>query len=468
MTEQGKMKHNRWLVVVGAILIQIALGGIYAWSVFTYSLLKDPYNFTIAQTQAIFSACLLSFTLVMIFTNTKMKKIGFKPFLIIGGLVFGGGYILGSQLETSFFIQFVCVGIIGGAGIGFAYGVPVAVCIKWFSDKKTLISGLTAAGFGVGTLLWIKAGGSWFGLVDSLGVQSVFMYYGIAFIILVLVGSILMSNPPEEYVPEGYKPTAAKEDSAKKGRLRNYTWQKMLNQPAFWVIWLIFIFSGMAGLMVIGTIQLLGVDILKNNGLDVRTACSAAGTAMAWFAIFSVLGIITWSNIGKKIGLRISIFLMILTQGILMLTLFSMGNTPIMLVIYAAAIGFNFGGIYSLFHTAVAVLFGAKDVSSNYLFIFTAFGIAGIAGPTIGGLIRDNTGSFFMAFISAGIVCIFGSLLALTIKMPEERRAGGRRLGEKQEDLIEDQLADADKRKILGSRKSSDRRIEEGVPWFPD
>ncbi len=464
MTEQGKLKHNRWLVVVGAILIQIALGGIYAWSVFTYSLLKDPYNFTIIQTQAIFSACLLSFTLVMIFTNTKMKKIGFKPFLILGGLVLGSGYILGSQLGTLFFIQFICVGIIGGAGIGFAYGVPVEVCIKWFPDKKALISGLTAAGFGVGTILWIKVGGSWFGLIENLGVQSVFMYYGIAFIILIIAGSILMSNPPESYVPEGYKPPAATEDSAKKGRLRNYTWQKMINQPAFWVIWLIFIFSGMAGLMVIGTIQLFGVDILKNNGLDVRTACSAAGTAMAWFAIFSVLGIITWGNIGKKLGLRISIFLMILIQGILMLTFFFMGKTPIMLVVYASAIGFTFGGIYSLFHTAAAILFGAKYESSNYLFIFSAFGVAGIAGPVISGLIRDTTGSFLNAFILAGIVCILGSLLALTIKVPEERRTGGRRTGEKQEDLAEDQLPDADKRKILGSRKSSDRRIEKDEP----
>lgn len=465
------MKHNRWLVVVGAILVQIALGGIYAWSVFTHSLLKDPYNFTIAQTQAIFSASLLSFTLAMIFTNIKMGKIGFRPFLILGGLALGGGYMLSYHgalyLGSSFIIPLICVGIIGGAGTGFASGVSTAVCIKWFPDKKALISGLTAAGFCAGTILWIKIGGSWFGLVESLGVQSVFLYYGIAFIILVFAGSIFMSNPPEGYVPEGYRPPEAIDDSTKKGNLRNYTWQTMINQPAFWGIWLIFIFSGMAGLMVIGTIQLLGVDIITNNGLDVRTACTAAGSAMALFAVFSVPGIIIWSKIGNKLGLRTALFLMTFTQGILMLTLFTMVKTPIMLMVYASVIGFNFSGTCSLFHTAAAILFGAKYVSSNYLFIVTAYGIAGIAGPSLGGIIRDNTGSFRNAFIVAGIGCIFASLLALAIKMPGERRVGGRRLGEREEEPTEDRSADTGKRKILGTRKSSDRRIEKGVAWSP-
>jgi len=111
-----------------------------------------------------------------------------------------------------------------------------------------------------------------------------------------------------------------------------------------------------------------------------------------------------------------AIFLMSLIQGLLMLTFFKMGTTALMLGVYAAAIGFNFGGNFALFPTATAQLFGSKNVGTNYPFVFTAYGIAGIAGPMLGGFVRSATGSFLMAFIPAGIVCLVGSALALSIK----------------------------------------------------
>jgi len=118
---------NRWLVVVGAVLIQLALGALYAWSVFTKALKEAPYNFTTPQTQAIFSAGLFIFALVMIFAGIQMKKVGPQPLAVAGGLVFGGGYILGGLFGNSFIMQLMCIGIIGGAGIGLAYVVPIAV-----------------------------------------------------------------------------------------------------------------------------------------------------------------------------------------------------------------------------------------------------------------------------------------------------------------------------------------------------
>jgi MFS family permease len=137
---------------------------------------------------------------------------------------------------------------------------------------------------------------------------------------------------------------------------------------------------------------------------------------MAWYAIFNGLGRIVWGKVSDTIGAKISIFLMCLFQGILMLTFFKMGTTALMLTVYASAIGFNFGGNFALFPVATADMFGTKNVGSNYPFVFTAYGIAGIVGPMLGGFVRDNTGSFLMAFIPAGVVCIIGSLLAVTIK----------------------------------------------------
>ena len=407
---------NRWLVVLGAILIQLALGAIYAWSVFTKALVEPPYNFSTAQTQAIFSAGLFTFALVMIFAGIQMKKVKPRYLAITGGILLGGGYILGSFLGSSFIMQFICIGILGGAGIGLAYVVPIAVGMKWFPDKKGLITGLAVAGFGFGATIWVKVGGSWFDLVAIQGVQNVFLYYGCAFIIMVLVGSIWMVNPPEGYVPAGYISPESYDDKGKSVEKRDYIWQEILKKISFWILWLIFIFGSMAGLMVIGTIKLFGIDTLQTSGMTVAAASAAAGTAMAWYAIFNGLGRIVWGSISDKIGAKYSIFIMTLIQGLLMLTLFKMGTSPLLLIIYSAAIGFNFGGNFALFPAATAELFGAKNVGSNYPFVFTAYGFAGIAGPMLGGFVRDNTGSFLMAFIPAGIVCIIGALLVLAIK----------------------------------------------------
>ena len=415
----NKNVSNRWLVVFGAVLIQLALGAIYAWSLFTPSLAQAPYNFTTSQTQAIFSAGLFSFALVMIFAGIKMKTVGPRPLAVAGGIVLGTGYILGGLFGSTFITQLIFIGIIGGAGIGLAYVVPIAVGMKWFPDKKGLVSGLAVAGFGFGATIWVKAGGSWFGLVAKYGVQSVYLYYGIAFIVMVLIGSIWMVVPPEGYRPAGWTPPEASKSTAAPVK-RDYHWNDMLKTRSFWTIWMIFVFGGMAGLMVIGTIRLFGIDTLQQSGLTAAAAAEAAGTAMAWYAIFNGLGRIAWGSVADRIGPKTAIFIMTLVQGALMLTFFKLGTTPLMLVIYACAIGFNFGGNFALFPTATADLFGTANVGSNYPFVFTAYGIGGIAGPMLGGFVRDTTGSFLGAFIPAGIVCVLGALLALTIVTPKK------------------------------------------------
>jgi MFS family permease len=410
---------NRWLVVMGAILVQSALGAIYAWSVFTAPLKAAPYNFTAAQTQAIFSAGLFTFALVMIFAGIQMRKYGPRPLAVASGIVLGIGYVLGGLLGSSFLMQLICIGIIGGAGIGIGYVVPIAVGMKWFPDKKGLVSGLAVAGFGFGAVIWVKVAGSWFGLIAKYGVQNVFMYYGIAFMILVLIGSRWMVNPPEGYVPKGYvPPVPLNPGSGAASAVMECTWQTMLTRGQFWTLWFIFVFGGMAGLMVIGNIVLFGKDSLKTAGLTPESAAAAAGTAMAWYAIFNGLGRIAWGKICDSIGPRLSIFIMSLIQGFLMLTLFKMGTSPLLLALCASAIGFNFGANFALMPTGCAVVFGTKNIGSNYPFLFTAYGIAGIAGPMIGGFVRDTTGTFLWAFIPAGIVCLLGSILALSLKVP--------------------------------------------------
>lgn len=414
--EKNKIS-NRWMVVIGAVLIQLALGAIYAWSVFTKPL-QDPngaYRFTESETQAVFSAGLFVFAFVMIFAGIQMKKVGPRFLAVASALVLGIGYILGGLFGNSFIAQFIFIGIMGGAGIGLGYVVPIAVGVKWFPDKKGLVSGLAVAGFGFGAYIWIKLASTWANLLSIHGVQGVFLIYGVIFTVLVLIGSIWMVNPPEGYMPKGYTPPVPKAEQGKIITNIEHTCQEMLKKYHFYAIWLMFVCGGMAGLMVIGVIVLFGTDRLISSGMDADSAKVAAITAAAWLPIFNGLGRIIWGKVADNVGPKKAKFVMLLLQGILMLTVYNFGTTPMMLIFFACFIGFNFGGNFALFPTSTAEYFGNKSVGANYPFVFTAYGIAGILGPQLAAYVKHSSGVFLHAFIYAGIACLIGAALALTL-----------------------------------------------------
>jgi len=429
---------NRWLVVVGAILIQLCLGAIYAWSVFTTTLKASPdnggYGFTATQTQWIFSAGLASFALVMLFAGRWQAKVGPRTVAAVGGLVLGSGYILGGLLGYGFWQQLLCIGFIGGAGIGLAYVVPIAVGVEWFPDKKGMITGLSVAGFGFGATIWVKLAGSWFGgLLNTTnifglpGVQSVFVIYGMLFLVLVVLGSVVMVHPPAGWKPAGWNPTAPARGVKTEAAVGLST-RQMFGTPQYWGLLLMFTGSAMAGLMVIGCIRLFGTDSLVAGGVvaDRPAAGIVAGTAMAWLAILNGLGRIIWGIVSDKIGRKTALFLMCLIQGIMMLVFFNIGGTKVGLIIGACIIGFNFGGNFALFPAATADFFGNRNLGVNYPWVFLAYGIAGIVGPQIAAHFRDAaTGveAWRTPFIIAGIACLLAAALGLMLRTKSSRLA---------------------------------------------
>ena len=438
MVENETKVMNRWIVVVGAILIQLCLGAIYAWSVFTTTLKASPesggYGFTATQTQWVFSAGLVTFALVMLFAGRWQVRVGPRQVAAVGGLVLGAGYILGGFIGKTFVTQLVCIGIIGGAGIGLAYVVPIAVGVKWFPDKKGMITGLAVAGFGFGATIWVKLAGSWFGgLLNTTsvfglpGVQSVFVIYGVAFLILVLVGSTVMVNPPAGWKPAGWNPQLTG-GGATVPVAADLTAGQMAGTPQYWGLLLMFTGSAMAGLMVIGCIRLFGVDSLQANNVvnDAALAGTIAGTAMAWYAILNGLGRIIWGVVSDKIGRKTALFLMCLIQGVMMLLFFKVGGTKIGLIVGACIIGFNFGGNFALFPAATADFFGNKNVGSNYPWVFLAYGIAGIAGPQVAGYFKDAAATsgagvdlWKTPFLIAGVACLIAAGLGLMLRAPK-------------------------------------------------
>ncbi len=428
---------GRWWVVVGAVLIQLALGAIYAWSVFTGALTDahGAYRFSASQTAWIFSAGLATFAVVMIAAGKLQARIGPMWVAVAGGVTLGLGYVLGGLLGAGFWTQLLFIGVMGGAGVGLAYVVPIAVGVRWFPDKKGLISGLAVAGFGFGAVIWVKLAGSWFGgLLNTVsifglpGVQSVFIVYGVAFLTLVVLGSLTMVNPPDDYTPRGWSPPAA--DAAADGRF-DYGPRQMLRSPRFYLLWSVFVCSALAGLMVIYCIKLFGIDILRGRG--VAELGAVTGTAMAWYAVFNGLGRILWGGLSDHLGRKTAIVLMTGCQGLVMLLIyhgFIYVGAVHGFILAAALIGFNFGGNFALFPAAIADLFGNKNVGANYGWLFTAYGVAGIAGPLLAGMFKDaaagaaEAGIWMTPFVIAGAACLLGSLLmALMPQNPAVRGA---------------------------------------------
>jgi MFS family permease len=430
---------NRWLIVVGAILIQLALGALYAWSVFT-KILTDPngvYQFTATQTAWIFSAGLATFALVMVLAGRWQAKTGPRLMTVLGGLLLGLGFVLGGFFGSTFWAQFLFIGIVAGAGIGLGYVVPIAVGVKWFPDKKGMITGLAVAGFGFGATIWVKLAGSWFGGLlnhaEVFGlppVQSVFVIYGFIFAALVLLGSIVMVNPPEGYAPEGWRQPEPAASGNPLGA-RSLTARQMLKTPQFYSIWLVFLSSAIAGLMVIYCVQLFGIDALEFRGVE--NAVVVTGTAMAWYAIFNGLGRILWGTFSDRIGRKKAIIAMSALQGLVMLATyhgFINFGLATGLIVAASLIGFNYGGIFALFPAITADYFGNKEVGRNYGWVFTSYGVAGILGPLLAGVFKDAAAGgaspigWMTPFLIAGIACLVGALIMLFTRAPSAERGG--------------------------------------------
>jgi OFA family oxalate/formate antiporter-like MFS transporter len=411
---ENQKTMNRGLVVLGAILVQLALGAIYAWSVFTKPLVDAGW--TKADTQWVFATGLASFAVFMVFAGKKLATWGPQKLAWSGGIILGLGYFLAGLFGgTNFWALLLLIGLVGGAGIGFAYVVPIAVGMRWFPDKKGMITGLAVAGFGFGAMLWVKLAGEWGKLLASMGLPSTFMVYGIAFAIMVIIGGLWMKFPPTGWKPSGYEDNKAA-GAATASSDREFTSNEMLGKIQFYLIFLTFVFSAGAGLMSIGLMKLYPMEALQANGITEAEASAIAGTAMAvFFALANGLGRILWGLLSDKLGRKTSIIVMTATQGIFVILFTYMAGTEWLLYLGATLIGFNFGGNFALFPTITADTFGAKNVGQNYPWVFLAYGVGGIIGPILGGKMGD-LGNFPMAFTISGIAVLLGTVLTIMVK----------------------------------------------------
>jgi OFA family oxalate/formate antiporter-like MFS transporter len=427
----GSDGMKRWTVLVGALLVQVVLGTVYGFSVFVKPLERE-FGWERATTQWAFSIAIASFALWMIPAGRLQDRIGPKRVAGIGGVLVGVSFLLGAGLLSAIrqpWTLYVTYGLIGGAGIGFAYVCPIAALVKWFPDRKGLITGLAVAGFGAGALFFAgpaselmlppSESGKGLGLSQiiliglgvmkgegfGIGWKSFFILHGLVSLTLVLLGAGLLRNPPEGWSPPGWSSASAGLKTT-----RNVTSKEMLGSPLAFVLWLTFIFGTTSGLMAIGQwTPMMGAKLAGATfAPEWMGGFGRFVEPVGILALFNAAGRIFWGRISDLIGRPRAMMFMYLLQGMAFMLLVGV-ESHVAIFLASAWVGLNFGGNFALFPAATADYFGVKNLGMNYAWIFTAYGVAGVIGPVVGGVLFDVTGQYVLAFVFSGILCFLAA-----------------------------------------------------------
>lgn len=387
-----KKNSTRCLVVLGAVLIQICIGAVYSWSLFNEPL-TSKFGWSNNDVVFTFSIVIFMFAFTTLFSGRLQDKIGPKRVSLIGGIIYGLGLILTST-ATSIIQLYVYYGVIAGIGIGFCYVCPLSTCIKWYPNKKGLITGITVGAFGLGSLIFKAIIET---LLSSKGVSQTFLYLGIIYLILIIIGSQFLKLPSQE--------STSKNNNTNMLNENNYTSKEMIKTKTFPILWIIYLLGTMSGLLVIGLAKDIGVQLA---GLDDSTAANV----VAIIALFNAAGRLIWGALSDKLGrIRVLLILFIITS-LSMFYMSFMSLQAISFFIAASSITFCFGGFLAVFPTITGDFYGMKNLGGNYGIVYQAYGISAIVGP----MIAANTGSLITTFLIAGILSIAGIILSLTIK----------------------------------------------------
>jgi MFS transporter, OFA family, oxalate/formate antiporter len=387
---------NRWRVVVGGMSMNLALGSLYAWSVFVLPLEKE-FGWTRAQTSRVYTIAVVTFAATFILAGRIQDKLGPRPCAFLGTVLVSLGFFLVSSTSSLWFL-YVVFGVLVGAGNGFGYSTPTPVASKWFPDKRGLVVGLMVGGYGAGSAIIGPIASS---LIESVGWRPTFRLLGGAFFVMGMIGTWLLTNPPPGYRPAGWTPAAATLQR------RDFSTAEMLRTPQFYQLWLAYCLGTTAGQMAISQL----IPFARSAGLGAAVATLALPVTATGNAGGRILSGWLSDSLGRLTTLRI----MVLASAVAMPALFLWRQQPVLFFVLAAAVYWCYGTQLSVFASTTADFYGTANLGLNYGILFTAWGAAGIIGPSIGGRVFDAFGDYRYAFYAASALAIvaFGSLSAV-------------------------------------------------------
>jgi OFA family oxalate/formate antiporter-like MFS transporter len=407
--EEGTMSAegyiNRWWRVVGGLSMNLALGSLYAWSVFVAPLEKE-FGWKRADTSMIFTIAVFVFGLSFILAGRLQDKKGPFWISVIGGVLVSVGFFVSAWTTTLGWV-FFWFGAIGGIGNGFGYATPIPVMAKWFPDRRGLAVGLAVAGYGGGSAIFGPLAGNW--LIPTYGWRATFQILGVIFLIMTLVGSFLLKNPPVGYRPAGWTPAPAAKAAA---TAYDFSPGEAVRTPAMYLMWIAYALGTSAGLMVISQL----VPFAKSVGL------AALGTTAIFVgAVGNASGRIFSGWMSDTLGRLNVLRLMIALSAVAMPILYHVGGHGLLFFVLVFVVYWCYGTQLSVNASTTSDFWGTKNAGINYGILFTAWGVAGIIGPRIGGVLFDKYQDYQAAFYTAAglaVVALVAELLARRPAVP--------------------------------------------------
>jgi OFA family oxalate/formate antiporter-like MFS transporter len=377
--------------------MQMALGAVYAWSVFRVPLAKQ-FHWSIQEVTLTFTISIFVLGVAAFFGGLWLNKKGPRVVALTGGFLYGLGVFLASFSANKLWWLYLSYGLISGIGVGFGYIVPIAVLVKWFPDRRGLITGIAVGGFGAGALVTAPVATR---LIQSVGVLHTFAYLGIAYIVVTMATGAFMRNPPVGWKPAGWAPSVTQ--TAQRAAA-DYTLGGALQTWQWWALWLLLFLNTSAGISLISQESPMFQEIAKVS------AIVAAGM-VGIVSIGNAVGRIFWASISDAITRRWTF----VTMFVLQVGLFWMlpgTSSAALLTVLSFIILMCYGGGFGTMPAFVADYFGSKNVGPIYGLMLTAWGTASAFGPLLIAHLRQSSGSY-----TSGLHVI-ACIMALSIILP--------------------------------------------------
>ena len=391
--------RSKWIVLLGALTAQMAIGALYAWSLFNEPI-STAFDWDLDSVVTTYAITLVSFALTMIFSGRLQLKKGPRFTTLIGAFLYSGGILL-SAYATSPIMLYLTYGVMGGAGVGFIYVCQLSTLVKWFPNSKGAITGVATAFFAIGAIVFKQVITYLLEISDTTiyttdMVSSTFMTLGIIYAIMTIGGALLLDVPDEEEV-------CIDLDAA---YCKDYNTKELLRTPNFYKLLFSDLLALMPGLLIIGLAKDIGSEYLGIVDSDLVTAAALVG----YLAMFNAGGRLLSGRLADKYG-ALKIYRTMYLITIISLAFLSFIDVKAVGIIAILIIGVGYGSFLSLVPTITGKLFGSKYFSSNYSLIFQAYGAAALLGIFI-----KKSVSFEQAFMIAMITAVAGLMVAMTIK----------------------------------------------------
>jgi OFA family oxalate/formate antiporter-like MFS transporter len=412
-TEVVRPGLNRWLLVGAGLLLQFSIGAVYAWSVFAKAL-RDAPAFHLTRVEA---SLPFTVTIGMIFVGSYIggriqDRKGPRLVALIGGVIYAVGVVLASFARNGDQLWLIIAGygVISGFGLGFAYIVPIAMLLKWFPDKRGLITGLAVGGFGFGAVLTSPVA-QWLIARDPERPTSAFLPLGIAYLVMSLVGASFFRNPPSGFTVPGYEPVAP--GGGEVGE-KDYTQGEALRTPQWYLLTAILTLNVSAGIALISQAAASAEDIA---GYTVTGAATVVGV----LAIFNGGGRIIWAAASDFIGRMPAFAAMLGLQGVCLLVLPHASNQALFFVL-AAIVYLCYGGGFGTMPATVGDYFGVRYAGAIYGLMLLGWSLGGIVGPIIISALIGEQKAYTVAYTTIGIIALVSMVLTFITKVPAGRR----------------------------------------------